>query len=341
MATVSELRKKVADTINAWIGLKRSDRSHKPIIDLYNSHKPLARGYAVTYDDAYCATTVSAAFIKCGLTDIAPTECGCGKMIELYQKLGRWEENDAYRPSVGDVVFYDWEDGANYASTDNKGAADHVGIVTAVNGTTLTITEGNMGGGKVGTRQLAVNGRYIRGYGLPDYASKATADAPSKPDTPAPQPVTPTALKYKVGDIVKLNGSKHYISSDASNAKTCKPGTAKVTAVFAKGKHPYHLIAEKGGGSTVYGWVDAADIEGAVQSAPATPATFSVGDKVKVSGSVYCYGNGTGGSANRNGKTMYVVGLVSSKTYKYYIGLADKSGGVRIGWAEPSQLTHC
>lgn len=331
--TVKELRQQVANTINGWIGLQRSNGSHKVILDIYNGHKPLARGYVVKPSDAYCATTVSAAFIKCGLTDIAPTECGCGKMIELYQKMDRWEENDAYRPSIGDVVFYDWDDNG---VGDNRGAADHVGIVTAVNGNTLTITEGNMGGGKVGTRQLAVNGKYIRGYGLPDYASKATAD---KAETPAPQPQPkPSELKYKVGDIVKLTGSKHYTSSDASTAKVCKPGTAKVTAVFTKGKHPYHLVAEKNGGSTVYGWVDAADIEGAVSSAPATTTSFKVGDKVKVTGSVHAYGNGSGASANRDGKTMYVVGLVDSKTYKYYIGLADNKGGVRIGWASASQL---
>ena len=31
-----------------------------------------------------------------------------------------------------------------------------------------------MGGGLVGTRKITINGRYIRGYGVPDYASKAT-----------------------------------------------------------------------------------------------------------------------------------------------------------------------
>ena len=122
---------------------------------------------------------------------------------------------------------------------------------------------------------------------------------------------------------------------------SCKAGTAKITAVFEKGKHPYHLIAEKGGGSTVYGWVDTKDIGETSQAAPAASASFSVGDKVKVRGSVHCYGNGSGGDANRDGSTMYVVGLVSSKTYKYYIGVADKKGGARIGWAEPSQLSHC
>lgn len=38
---------------------------------------------------------------------------------------------------------------------------------------------------------------------------------------------------------------------------TCKPGKAKVTAINKTGAHPYHLVAVGGGGSTVYGWVDA------------------------------------------------------------------------------------
>ncbi len=43
----------------------------------------------------------------------------------------------------------------------------------AVNGNTITVIEGNMSN-KVGERALQVNGRYIRGYCLPDYASKAS-----------------------------------------------------------------------------------------------------------------------------------------------------------------------
>jgi hypothetical protein len=138
-----------------------------------------------------------------------------------------------------------------------------------------------------------------------------------------------------VGTVVNFTGTKHYTSADATTPKTCKPGKAKVTSVYAKGKHPYHLVAESGGGSTVYGWVDAADISGASAS---TSSSFAVGDKVKVTGTIYGNGNGTGGTAKKNGATMYVVGLVDSKTYKHYIGLAATKGGTRVGWAEPSIL---
>ena len=174
--TENELRQMVANNMRGWIGLKRSDRSHMVIINLYNSCLPLARGYRVTATDDYCATGASAAGIKAGLTDIIPRECSCGYMIQLFQKMGRWVENDAYIPDTGDFVFYYWKDGTNYATTDCTGWPNHVGIVLEVNKNTreILIGECNMGGGLVGTRKITINGRYIRGYGVPDYASKAT-----------------------------------------------------------------------------------------------------------------------------------------------------------------------
>jgi hypothetical protein len=138
-----------------------------------------------------------------------------------------------------------------------------------------------------------------------------------------------------VGDAVTFTGTKHYTSSSAASGKTCKPGTAKVTNVYAKGKHPYHLQAVTGGGSTVYGWVDESDVSGSTSGAA---VTFAVGDKVKVTGTIYGNGNGTGGTIKKTGATMYVVSLVDSKTYKHYIGLSATKGGSRVGWANPSIL---
>ena len=44
-------REKVVATAQRYIGCKESNGSHKKIIDIYNGHKPLARGYAVKYTD--------------------------------------------------------------------------------------------------------------------------------------------------------------------------------------------------------------------------------------------------------------------------------------------------
>lgn len=178
--TEAQARQKIVSIMQGWIGLKRSDRSHAPIIDTYNGNKPLPRGYAVTYNDAYCATTTSAAAIKAGYTDIVPVECSCYYLIEKAKAMGIWQENDAYIPALGDEVLYDWDDGANFATTDNRGTPEHVGMVEAVSGNTIKVMEGNMSGGVVGRRNLQVNGRYIRGFICPNYASKATEKAPEK-----------------------------------------------------------------------------------------------------------------------------------------------------------------
>ena len=176
--TEQQLRQAVVDTILGWVGCNEADGSHKKIIDIYNSHKPLARGYALKYTDAWCAGTVSAVAIVNNITDIMPTEVGVGKMIDLYKRLGRWMESDGYTPQIGDVCMYAWSDDGKGECTSG---ADHVGIVTKVSGTTFWVTEGNYSD-SVKTRTMQVNGRYIRGFGLPDYAGKATGAASSMPE---------------------------------------------------------------------------------------------------------------------------------------------------------------
>lgn len=191
--TEKQLRELVVSTAQTYLGSNELDGSHRKIIDIYNGHTPLARKYKVTYSDAWCATFVSAIAIACGLTDIMPTECGCGQMVELYRKLGRWEENDAHTPEPGDVIFYDWDD---TGTGDTTGWPEHVGIVCEVGGGWLKIIEGNLSN-SVKYRQMASNGRYIRGYGLPDYAAKA-GDVDT-PDTPAADPVDKPAETKKEG----------------------------------------------------------------------------------------------------------------------------------------------
>lgn len=264
--TEKQLRKKIIDTAVAWLGCKESDGTHKKIIDVYNAHKPLPVGYKMKYTDAWCATFVSAVAIKAGLDDIIPLECGCGRYITLAQKAGIWVENDAFVPKAGDIILYDWEDNG---VGDNKGSADHIGYVVSVSGNTMKIIEGNMSNA-VGYRNLAVNGKYIRGFVTPKYSSKATGKdtTPTQPSTPS----TPTDedLKYKVGDLVNFTGCLHYTSSYAgATAKGCKAGLAKVTRISEGKPHPYHLQAVAGKGSTVYGWVNEADVTANTSSTPA------------------------------------------------------------------------
>lgn len=123
--------------------------------------------------------------------------------------------------------------------------------------------------------------------------------------TPATGGSTGTAAAdINVGDEVEFTGTRHYVSATATNASSCKPGKAKVTAI-AKGKaHPYHLIAVSGAGSTVYGWTDAADIK---TSSSSTATSYLV----KVTTDVLNIRKGPGTNYGTNGdirdKGVYTI----------------------------------
>lgn len=155
-----------------WLGCNEADGTHKQIIDTYNKIRPLPRGYKVKYTDEWCATYASAVAYMCDALDIIPAECSCSKMIELFKSLGSWMENDAYVPSPGDYIFYDWQDSGK---GENTAGPEHVGIVEYVKNGIITVIEGNKGEA-VARRQIAVDGRYIRGYGVPKYKASVLED---------------------------------------------------------------------------------------------------------------------------------------------------------------------
>ena len=151
----------------------------------------------------------------------------------------------------------------------------------SVSGNTIKIIEGNKSD-SVSYREITVNGRYIRGYGVPKYSSKATSAGSGSGNG--------GGLKYSKGDIVNFTGSKHYASANATSGPSCKAGKAKVTDTAEGTKHPYHLIAVNGSGSTVYGWVNASDIAGA--STAAASGSIAEGKTVKVKSSATKYATG-------------------------------------------------
>lgn len=165
------LRMHLVQTAEGWLGCQEADGSHEAIIDLYNSHEPLALGYTVQYTDSWCAAFVSAAAISCGLTDILPTECGCQRHIALFEALGRWQEDESIPPQPGDLIFYDWEE---TKPGDALGWSDHVGIVVGVKWPFVKVIEGNYGD-QVAHRVLPLWDVRIRGYGKPDYAMRYRA----------------------------------------------------------------------------------------------------------------------------------------------------------------------
>lgn len=167
-------RTAIVELARSWLGKNEADGSFKEIIDIYNSHRPLARGTLMQYDWHWCACTISALAIKLGYTDIVPIEISCPQMVAIAQRMGIWQEDDRYTPLPGDIILYDWQDSG---VGDNKGTPDHIGIVEVVAGGKLTVIEGNCNEA-VRRRTLLVNGRYIRGYIVPKYdAETATKTA--------------------------------------------------------------------------------------------------------------------------------------------------------------------
>lgn len=162
-------RQNFVNTAISYLGVVEGSERHKYIVDTYNKIQPLPQGYKVKYTDSWCATFVSAIAKLCGLLNIIPAECSCPRQIALWQKLGRWQEDDSYTPMMGDIIYYDFDDNG---VGDNKGVSDHVGIVVSVSGNNIKVIEGNKND-SVSYRTIAVNAKYIRGFGCPSFTSKA------------------------------------------------------------------------------------------------------------------------------------------------------------------------
>jgi hypothetical protein len=93
----------------------------------------------------------------------------CDAMIQKFQNLGLYSVSG--KPSVGDVIFYDW---------DKNGTSDHVGIVTDVADGAYVIIEGNKSDA-VGYRTIYPSYPYIKGFGFASRLDekKPTESAPS------------------------------------------------------------------------------------------------------------------------------------------------------------------
>lgn len=161
----AEKRLSLIQSAESWVGCSEADGTHEPIIDLYNSQEVLPMDYEVLYTDSWCATFVTAAAMKAGLTDIIPPECGCQRQIGLFQELGCWQEQDAYIPLPGDIIYYAWDE---EPFGDCTGWADHVGIVVGTCWPFVKVIEGNKDD-RVDYRIVSIWDPTIRGYALPEY----------------------------------------------------------------------------------------------------------------------------------------------------------------------------
>ena len=220
--TEQEARALLVQTARKYLGAAEGGALHREIIQIYNSISPHPRGFQMTTALPWCATFVTAMAKLCGMLDIIPAECSCGHQVQLFQKLGRWTENDNYKPAPGDVIYYYWSDSG---AGDCVGWPDHVGIVESCSGGLITVIEGNRAN-SVSKRTIVVGARYIRGYGLPNFAAWAAG----RPVTPAP--VAPSTNTKEVPNMKQIRkGSTGYQVKVAQlllilNGYSCGPYSA-------------------------------------------------------------------------------------------------------------------
>ena len=183
----------ILNVARKYIGDKEGSTAHKHILSVYNSTKPLPRGYKVKASDNWCATFISFLAIEAGKPNLYGRECSVQQFIGVFKSRGIWHEDGRILPKVGDLITYNWDD----HTQGNNGWADHIGIVEEVNGNQITVIEGNKANA-VGRRVVTKGAGQIRGYARPKYGKKAEPSkptpAPSKP-TPAPSKPTPAPSK--------------------------------------------------------------------------------------------------------------------------------------------------
>lgn len=172
--TMGKTAESVLNVMRGWLGFNESNGRFKEIIDLYNSTKPLPRGYAVKYSDEWCDTCVSAAAVKAGCEELIGRECGVEKHIEIFKQKGIWIEDGTITPKPGYVIAYNWD----RSTQPNDGYADHIGYVESVSGSNITVIEGNKGEA-VARRVIPVGWGYIRGYAAPKYDAATVTPVPS------------------------------------------------------------------------------------------------------------------------------------------------------------------
>ena len=146
-------------------------------------------------------------------------------------------------------------------------------------------------------------------------------------------PKVENTTEIKVGDIVNFTGNTHYVNSTTTTGYACTQGKAKVTKIVSA-KHPYHLIGEKGG-SSVYGWVDAAYVKPI-----STTKTYKEGDTVEFIGKVhYVSANATSGTACKPGKAKITkIHELGKSKHPYHLVRIVGGGSTVYGWVDASDI---
>ena len=164
--TVSNQRASVLRAAAELVGVKGGSEAHRRLVEDYNSVKPLPVGYAVKNTDDWCDIFTTVIFQRQGLSHLVGRECGVERHIQIFKKLGIWNEDGNSTPKAGDIITFNWDQD----SQQNDGWADHIGIVEKVENGIIHTIEGNSNN-QVKRNMYRIGHGNIRGFASPNYGS--------------------------------------------------------------------------------------------------------------------------------------------------------------------------
>ena len=240
---------------------------------------------------------------------------------------------------------------AYYADLENQGGSGASKRIATTAGNDLGGVE------KVGLEEIhayalkdSVMGQYESRRGKVYEAVKASnltdvsaekQDTPKK-DKPTTQNTPTTAQNglnsLKKGDIVTFIGGGVYKSSTAKTVATQKGEVSRcrVTAINAKGTHPYHCISQDGKG--VYGWVNEESVKEVSATAQNAPKTVSKGDTVIfIGGPVYKSSTAPQAAKRKDVTSTCKVTAINAKGTHPYHCISQDGKGV-YGWVDKEDV---
>lgn len=137
--------------------------NHNYVVQVYNSIRPLPRGYALKKTDAWCAAWVSALGHLAKMGEKWVYECSAPQMLAAWRKR-RMARTDFENMEPGDLLFYSWK---------KNGNADHVGVVAQRDGKSVQVLEGNKSN-TCGYRPISLPYPYALAFVRPNYDEEET-----------------------------------------------------------------------------------------------------------------------------------------------------------------------
>ena len=157
-------RDRILRAAASLVGVRGGSAAHHQLVNDYNSVRPLPVGYAVKNSDDWCDIFVTTVFQREGLSGLIGRECGVERHIQIFKRLGIWNENGAATPKAGDIITFNWDQD----NQPNNGFADHIGIVESVSNGIIHTIEGNSND-QVRRNTYRIGHGNIRGFASPRY----------------------------------------------------------------------------------------------------------------------------------------------------------------------------